>query len=267
MTPRYNGPMLRIPTRVYLLSAMLSLLSTAGHCVAATEIRTAAQHGTEPKFQNADASGNRVVGICIDIMRAVERVDPGLKFTGDQVWQPLPRIYSAIDRGVQDASCGLSHSAERDRKYLFVGPPLFSIHYHLIARHDDAATVGNWDDLRKLAPDNVVLANRGFASVVVLEKAGVTGVDAGAADPKLNLQKLLAHRGRFFFHRTPGLQAVLDRSGLAARVKILPAVMASSPLYFVVGKQVDPAVIERLRAALQALEKSGELERIARAWE
>lgn len=259
--------MLRAPTRVVVLSAVLSLLSTASGGVAATEIRTAAQQGTEPKFQNADAAGGRVVGICVAIMRAVEKLDPGLKFTGDQSWQPLTRIYSGLDRGVQDASCGLSHSPERDRKYAFVGPPLFSIRYHLIARSDDTALIANWDDLRKLAPDNVVLANRGFAGVTVLEAAGVAQIDAGASDPKLNLQKLLAHRGRFFFHRTPGLQAVLDRSGMAAKLKILPTVLAVSPLYFVVGKHVDPAVVERLRTALQTLEKSGELERIARSWE
>ncbi|MES2160307.1 MAG: ABC transporter substrate-binding protein [Pseudomonadota bacterium] len=259
--------MLRAPTRVVVLSAVLSLLSTAGGGVAASEIRTAAQQGTEPKFQSAGAADGRVVGICVDIMRAVEKLDPGLKFTGDQSWQPLPRIYSGLDRGVQDASCGLSHSPERDKKYAYVGPPLFSIRYYLVARSDDPALIANWDDLRKLAPDNVVLANRGFAGVTVLEAAGVAQIDAGAADPKLNLQKLLAHRGRFFFHRTPGLQAVLDRSGMAAKFKILPTVMAVSPLYFVVGKQLDPAVVERLRTALQTLEKSGELERIAKAWE
>ncbi|WP_332853563.1 substrate-binding periplasmic protein [Duganella sp. S19_KUP01_CR8] len=246
---------------------MLSLLSTVGASVAATEIRTSAQQGTEPKFQSASATGGRVVGICIDIMRAVEKLDSDLKFTGDQAWQPLPRIYSGMDRGVLDASCGLSHSPERDKKYVFVGPPLFSIRYHLIARNDDAAVIANWDDLRKLAPDNVVLANRGFAGVTVLESAGVAQIDAGASDPKLNLQKLLAHRGRFFFHRMPGLQAVLDRSGLAEKFKILPTVMAISPLYFVLGKHVDPVLVDRLRTALQTLEKSGELERIAKAWE
>ena len=257
----------RIPIKAYLFSTALSLLSTAGAGVAATEIRTSAQQGTEPKFQSADARSGRVVGICIDIMRAVEKLDPGLKFTGDQMWQPLPRIYSAIDRGVQDASCGLSHSAERDKKYLFVGPALFAIRYHLIARVDDAVVVDNWDDLRKLAPDNVVLANRGFAGAALLMQAGVARIDVGASDPKLNLQKLLAHRGRFFFHRAPGLQAVLDRSGLAARVRILPTVMATSPLYFVMSRQVDPALAERLRAALLTLEKTGELERIAKSWE
>lgn len=250
-----------------MLCATLSLLWTAGASVAATEIRTSAQFGTEPKFQAADAGSGRVVGICIDIMRAVERLDPGLKFTGHQVWQPLPRIYSAMDRGMQDASCGLSHSPERDRKYQFVGPPLFSIRYYLVARSEDAATINNWDDLRNLGKDSVVLANRGFAGATILGNQAGIQVDAGASDPKLNLQKLLAHRGRFFFHRAPGLQAVLERSGVAGKVKILPTVMTTSQLYFVMGRQVDPALVERLRLTLQALEKSGELERIAKSWE
>ncbi|WP_229219486.1 ABC transporter substrate-binding protein [Duganella sp. BJB1802] len=254
-----------MPIRVYVFSAMLSLLSTAGDGIAATDIRTAAQQGTEPKFQGA--GDGRVAGVCIDIMRAIERLDSGLRFTGDQVWQPLPRIYSSLDRGMQDASCGLSRNPERERKYLFVGPALFTIRYYLVARIDDTAVVGSWDDLRRLEPDNVVLANRGFAGVGILEQAGVARIDAGAGDPKLNLQKLLAHRGRFFFHRTPGLKTLLERAGVAAKVKILPTEMAASPLYFMVSRRFDPALAERLRAALQTLEKSGELERIAKSWE
>jgi glutamate/aspartate transport system substrate-binding protein len=240
------------------------LFGAAGAAV--TEVRTAAQAGTEPKFAVDERSG-AVVGICIDIMQAIERVDPGLKFSGQQTWQPLARIYSSIDHGKQDASCGLSHSAERDKKYVFVGPALFTIRYHLIARADDPVSVANWDDVRQLEPDGVVLANRGFAGVALLENAGVRQIDASAASPQLNVQKLLARRGRLFFHRGPGLQAVLNRTGYGARVRILPAEMASSQLYFVVGKHLGADIVERLRNALQALEKSGELERIARGWE
>jgi len=200
-------------------------------------------------------------------MRAVERVDGSLKFVGQQRWQPLTRIYSGLDHGLQDVSCGLSHSAERDKKYLFVGPALFTIRYHLIARADDPVTINNWDDVRKLEPDGIVLANRGFAGVTMLENAGIRQIDAGAASPQLNVQKLLAKRGRLFFHRGPGLQAILNRTGFGDKVRILPAEMAASPLYFVAGKHVDAATIDHLRAALLVLERSGELDRIARSWE
>ena len=261
-----ESPLLRLSIRLRRVGALVSALLFGGGAIAATELRTAAQVGTEPKFQTDQGSGT-IVGICIDIMRAVERVDPGLKFSGQQNWQPLTRIYFGIDHGTQDASCGLSHSPQRDKKYVFVGPSLFTIRYYLIARLDDAVSVANWDDVRKLEPDGVVLANRGFAGVTVLENAGVRLIDASAASPQLNLQKLLARRGRLFFHRGPGLQASLNRTGLSAKVRILPAEMASSPLYFVVGKHVDAGIVERLRSALQTLEKSGELERIARGWE
>jgi polar amino acid transport system substrate-binding protein len=245
-----------------LIVAMLLGGANAG----AVEIRTAAQVGTEPKFQ-LDARSGAVVGICIDIMRAVERLDPGLKFAGDQTWQPLPRIYSSIDHGLQDVSCGLSHSPERDRKYNFVGPALFIIRYHLIARMDDPVVINNWDDVRNLEPDGMVLANRGFAGATLLTQLGIRQVDASASNPQLNLQKLLAHRGRLYLHRGPGLQATLDRTGYGAKVRVLPTEMASTPLYFVTGKHMAPAIVERLHAALQALEKSGDLERIARNWE
>jgi glutamate/aspartate transport system substrate-binding protein len=261
-----ESPLLRLSISLRHAGVLLSALLSGGAGMAATEVRTAAQVGTEPKFQADERSGT-VVGICIDIMNAVERVDPSLRFSGHQAWQPLARIYSSIDRGTQDASCGLSHSPERDKKYVFVGPPLFTIRYHLIARIDDPVSIASWDDVRKLEPDGVVLANRGFAGVTVLEKAGVRLIDASAASPQLNVQKLLAHRGRLFFHRSPGLQATLNRTGYGARVRILPMEMASSPLYFVVGRHLDAGVVERLRAALQTLEKSGELERIARNWE
>lgn len=252
--------------RSHRAGALVAALLLCGAGVAATEIRTAAQVGTEPKFLTDETSG-AVVGICIDIMRAVERQDPSLKFSGQQTWQPLTRIYNGMDHGTLDASCGLSHSPERDKKYAYVGPTLFTIRYHLIARIDDPVSITSWDDVRNLGPDGVVLANRGFAGVMVLEQAGVRLIDAGAASPYLNVQKLLAHRGRFFFHRGPGLQATLNRTGYGSKVRILPVEMAASPLYFVVGKHVEAGVVERLRNALLVLEKNGELERIVRNWE
>ena len=249
--------------RLGLLACALLL---SGASVAATEVRVAAQVGTEPKFQTDPRTG-AVGGICIDIMRAVERVEPSLHFTGQEHWQPLPRIYFAMDHGTQDAACGLSHSPERDAKYRFVGPPLFTIRYHLVARKDDPVEISNWDDLRKLGADGIILANRGFAGVTILEDAGVHLIDASATSPQLNVQKLVAHRGRLFFHRNPGLQALLDRTGYGDKVRILPVEMARSQLYFVVGRHVAVDVVERLRAALQVLEKNGELEGIARSWE
>jgi hypothetical protein len=38
-----------------------------------------------------------MVGLCIDIMRAIEQIDPGLRFVGHQRWKPLIRAYSELE--------------------------------------------------------------------------------------------------------------------------------------------------------------------------
>jgi len=248
------------------LAALALTALLGGTPAVATELRIAAQAGADPKFV-ADPATGAVGGICVDILRAIERIDPDLHFSGEQNWLPLTRMYSAMEHGMLDALCGLSHLPDRDKKYRFVGPPLFSVRYHLVARADDPVVINGWDDVRKLGRDGVVLANRGFGGVALLENAGVRWLDASAASPELNVQKLLAHRGRFFFHRNPGLQTLLDRSGQAPKLRILPNVMVLSPLYFVVSKHVAVDVADRLGLALQALDKSGELAAIARKWE
>ena len=137
----------------------------------------------------------------------------------------------------------------------------------LMARADDPIVINNWDDVRHLGPGTVVMANRGFASVQILAAVGGLTVDARAASPPINLQKLSAGRARLFLHRTPGLQAFLERSGAADKVRILPVVLASNQLYLALGKQVDRDTVARVQHALARLEKTGELERMLRRWD
>jgi polar amino acid transport system substrate-binding protein len=230
----------------------------------AEELRVSAQIGTEPKFFNDDTG--RIIGLCTDIMRAIERIEPGLTFTGDQRWMPLTRMLSELASGEQDAACGMQHTAERDRQFIYLEPPLFSVDYVLIARRDDPVEIQSWGDLRLLQPPPVVLVNRGFAVSVTL--AGIPGIqiDASATDTKLNLEKLVAGRGRLFFHRGPGLQRMLERAGVAAKVRVLQGSLLHTQSYFIVGKHVGAATMERLRQALALLEKTGELQALLKKW-
>ncbi|TFW14918.1 substrate-binding periplasmic protein [Duganella callida] len=228
------------------------------------QLRTAAQEGTEPKFVPA---GDRITGLCIDIMRAVERVDPGLRFVGDQRWKPLIRAYSELETGVEDVQCAIQRTPEREKRFNYIGPPLLNIDYHFLVRADDHIVINGWNDVRKLGPDDVVLISRGFAAAEILAAISNLHVDASAAQQELNLQKLLAGRGRLYFHRGPGLHQLLERTGTADKIKILPQVMYSAKLYFAASKQLDSRVSERLARALFALEKKGELERLVRKWD
>jgi polar amino acid transport system substrate-binding protein len=228
-------------------------------------LRTAAQEGTDPKF--IAAGKDRITGLCIDIMRAVEQADPGLRFVGDQRWKPLIRAYSELESGIEDVQCAVQHTPERGKRFHFIGPPLYTIEYHFLVRANDPVTIQNWDDVRRLAPNNVVLVNRGFAAGDILAAMGGIEVDASSTSQDLNLQKLIAGRGRLYFHRGPGLQQLLQRTGTADKVRILPQVMFSARLYFATSRQLDRRVSERLAAALYQLERKGELERLMRKWD
>jgi ABC-type amino acid transport substrate-binding protein len=243
----------------------IHLLAAAAPTEQAILLRTAAQEGTEPKFI-ADGE-DRIVGLCIDIMRAVEQIDPGLRFVGDQRWKPLIRAYSELASGQEDVQCAVQRSPDRERKFHFLGPPLYTIEYHFLARINDRVEIHSWDDVRKLAPNGVVLINRGFAAGDILAALGGIDIDASSTNPQLNLNKLIAGRGRLYFHRGPGLQKLLERSGTADKVRILPQVMYSAKLYFATSKQLDSRVSARLASALFQLEKSGELERMMRKWD
>ncbi|WP_229262185.1 substrate-binding periplasmic protein [Duganella guangzhouensis] len=250
--------------RLLVMACCLPLLAAAAPIVP-IELRTAAQEGTDPKFIHAGK--DRIVGLCVDILRAVEQTDPGLRFVGDQRWKPLIRAYSELESGIEDVQCAVQHTPEREARFRFIGPALYTIAYHFLVRRNDNLVINNWDDVRKLAPNNVVLVNRGFAAGDILKELGGFEVDASSTSPELNLQKLIAGRGRLYFHRGPGLPKLLERTGTADKVKILPQAMYSAKLYFAASKHLDHKIADRVASALYVLERKGELERLMRKWD
>ena len=223
------------------------------------------QTGTEPKF--IDAGNGRVIGLCIDIFRTIERIDPGLVFAGDQQWLPLIRAVSEVATRQHDLACAIQRSPERVRQLVFIDHVILKFQYLLVARADDRLVVNSWGDLRALGNSGVVLVNRGFTTSEYLEQVGGLQINASATDPAINLQMLAARRGRVFLHRNPGLKALIARSGLTGKVKVLPQVMYQNPTYIAFGKHVDAAVVARVQHAVEQMERTGELARIVRKWE
>lgn len=67
-------------------------------------------------------------------MRAIERVDPSLKFVGDQVWQPLVRVEAGVASGDLDAACAFLYNKARGAKFVYIDLPLFPVNYRLVIR-------------------------------------------------------------------------------------------------------------------------------------
>lgn len=233
----------------------------------ATEIRTVAQYASEPKFVAVDTNGgNAIGGLCIDILRAIERVDPTLKFVGDQTWQPLPRIEAGLANGRLDAFCALLPEDSAEAKYTFIEPPVMTVNFYLVARADDDVQIANWDDVRKLGKQGVILAINGIGILRKLREEGGLQIDAGTYTAKGNLEKLLAGRGRFYYRRSPGLETEIRTAGMTGKVKILPAIMQSEQWYMALSKTIPADTADRIRKAIGTLKTRGELEKIQNKW-
>jgi ABC-type amino acid transport substrate-binding protein len=227
------------------------------------ELRTAAQQSTAPKFVQVEGSA---AGLCIDIHRAIEKTDPALRITGDQQWRPLPRLEAELRSGTLDIGCGLMRNREREAELAYADPALFSVSYHLVARADDPVEVQSWDDVRSLGDKGAILAIHGFGQVARLKELGGLTVDAGAVDATTNLRKLLAGRGRFYYHRSPGIATEIRKAGVDGKVRVLPVMMDSQRFYMVAGRHLPGSTLARLNRALAQLDASGELKRLAGKW-
>lgn len=230
----------------------------------AVEVRTAAQD-SQPKFIT---NGKAITGLCIDIFKAVERVEPELKFTEPTGLVPLPRIEAMLQDGSLDVFCGLAKTGKRMDKFDFIEIPLYKTQVVLAARIDEKADVRNFDDLRKLGPDAVILVVDKTVQAEMLAAQPGLRMDAGGKDTSANLQKLVTGRGRFILQNDFALVDEIRRHKLGDKVKILPAKFdqEGAERYMVLARQAAPQIKEKLRAALDKLNRSGELGKLFRPY-
>lgn len=245
--------------RMYLAALVLSLIASVSVQAAPLVIRTTMQDNNTLKF---DPKNAQLPGVCIEIMRAVEKADPEIKFTGLDASTPLLRVQAELTNGGLDGFCGLLKTPERAAQFNFIDTVLYSIKHKVAVRADDTVAVNNFDDIRKLGTDNAIIATFGQAYAVFLEAQGGLVIDAGGKDNSVNLKKLLAGRGRFFYSAESNLIEYIANDKLESKVKILPAVFKEENQYFVVAKSLPAAQSEKLHQALQKVAQSGEIARI-----
>ena len=254
-------------TTCAVLAACLAHAAAAQPAAPQVQLRAAAQLGSAPKFvQQGEGGARRVTGLCVDINRAIERQDPALAIVGDQQSLPLTRIEAQLRGGALDIACGLLHTREREAAFLYLDPALFTVTYFLVARAGDEIAIASWDEVRALGDKGKILLIHGQGTIGRLSELGGLQVDSGASDAKTALHKLLAERGRFFYHRMPGVATEIRQAGLDGKVRVLPTVMDTQRFHMLAGRHVAPATLDRLRRALAQLEASGELKRLFERW-
>lgn len=200
-------------------------------------------------------------GICPDVMRAMQRVDPTLAFRGYQTLTSIRRIERGLKEGHFHAACALLDSPARREFATIVNVPLYVVRHKVAARAEDTAAPTNFRELASASAGSFVITTAGSSYVALLKAHGIE-VDDGSGDNQINLNKLLAGRGRFFYQSEMSLHSSIKAGALQNKIKVLPFEFQKDPIYFWVSRKQPPELAKRLGDALEQLSASGELKRI-----
>ncbi|MCJ8300350.1 MAG: transporter substrate-binding domain-containing protein [Pseudomonadales bacterium] len=252
----------------YFLRLLFSTLSLLFYSAtsAGFELLTAAQPST-PKYISMLQNGNPVIaGLCIDIMRAIEKTEPRVKFRGDQQYLPFSRIHSMLDKGSLDVFFGLAKNSQRLKKFTYIDMPLYSVHHVVAVRADDDVDVTTFAQIKALGQQGMLLTVNNTATHRYLNMQGGLIVDASSQNVPENLRKLLAKRGRFVYNHHLGLIDSINRENYSKKIKILPTNFRSYQHYVAFSKSVSADKIAIIRRALQKLQQTGELAEILKKY-
>lgn len=222
-------------------------------------VRTMAQEGYLGKFNSGHISKP---GICLEIIRAIESVDPLLKFTGLERKASMARIEADLDAGEIDIAWGLMRNARRVASFILSDIPLYTSAQVLVVRADDPVKVRDWDDVRKLGRSGIVVTAARSAQSEYLRGLGGLPLDDSSNSSIANLRKLLAGRGRFVYGTDFNMVEDIAAMGIQKEVKFLPVRFQVGGMHAAFSRKASPVIIARINAALKKLEASGELKKI-----
>lgn len=237
---------------VLVLSVLLAFTTGA----VAVELRTGAQD-SDPKFFMKDG---KMVGLCYDVLKAVENIDPSIKFTGADIFLPFNRIETGVEEGSLDCFPGFIKNKEREALYRYIDIPIYMVRDVLVARKNDNVVINKLQDIKALK-DNVILTPMGQAQSDTLKKEGYN-VDDGGKNADANITKLLAGRGRFIFQSEISIKVAIAKYGVQDKVRVLPLKINESGRYFAFSKKTPLETIEKVRKAIEKLRDSGKLSKI-----
>lgn len=248
--------------RFRLIAALL--LTSTTYAAWAAPLSTAAQDNS-PKFVQ---KGGQMTGIGVDVLRGLEKIDPELKFTGDDQFWPQKRIEAGLSSEVPSGSghldvfVGLARTEKREAMFRYSSRVIYTSKNVLFARADEKVSVNTLEDIRQVPGNNMVLANNSYVQAATLRKVEGLKVDDGAKTNSDNLRKLIDGKGRFFFASELSGLYEAKQEGLTAKIRVIPVEGQDSPLYVVYSAVLPKPTVERLEAAIGKLIDSGEMKRI-----
>ena len=238
--------------------ALLLLLGSSGKALAAGWLlRAAVQEGSAPKYQEGPPGKGGPRGLCPDFLRAIESVDPEIRFEIDPTPTPLRRIEKSLEEGRIDVLCALLETARRHQIAHRLGTPLYSVRERLVALRSEAQAPKSFDDLASLGGLVAVQAGASYG-----DKLRRHGVAVDESETGVALRNIVRRRVRYYYGNELTCVYYIQAAHLGGELALVPGVMGETPSHFWAGRHLDPVLVRRLDAALLKLKRNGSLERI-----
>lgn len=243
----------------------IALSAAALSSQAAPVTLTTAAQDNSPKFIQQNG---KMAGIAVDVMRALEKVDPELKFTWEENFWPMKRIENGLMPEVAsgpehiDLFVGMGKTPEREKKYRYAPTLLYSVKNVVFVRANDDAKISSLEDIKQVSGENTVLANNGYVQATTVKAIAGLKVDDGAKTNSDNLKKLIDGKGRFFYASELSGLYEAKQDGLTAKVKVLQIAGEDTGQWIAISNAVPKATADKLEAAIKKLVSSGEMTKI-----
>ena len=243
-----------------LLHLLALMLATTPAIAADVPVYTMAQSSLPPKWISRDSG---VEGVCPDILNAMQRAEPELRFSGQESFGTLPMIEKALESGRISAACALLDTPERRRIARRSQLPLYMVRHRVAVAATDAVNVATLADLVRLKPR--VATSRGAGYADMLRAMGLD-VDDSTSDNLVNLKKIVAGHDRFFYMNDLTTAWLLREHSMHSQIRMLPATLKEEPIYFWISRKASAQQTVLLESALHKLSANGELARIYERW-
>lgn len=247
---------LHIPLALF---ALFPLAVGPGHASEnAVILRTIAQEGSAPKYVS---SGAQASGHCPDILKAIEKIEPSLRFKIDPTPTPIRRIEQELEAGRIDIVCALLDTPARNQIAHRISTPIYHVRERLVGRRDAPQQVRSLEDLARRGA--VVVTQSGASYAAQLREAGIQ-VSESTGGSSIALRNVLHGRADYYYINELTAGYYLRTEGLEDKLHLLPAILKETPSYLWVGRQQPSSTVDKLERAISRLQKSGELDRLYR---
>lgn len=221
-------------------------------------LRTVQQAGSLVKY---DPANPQKPGLCLEILRAVERADPGLRFTGLRQVVPLKRVERLLADGEVDVFFCLLRSPDRERQWRFLPVPLYGIRQVVVQRADDPRPFDTLADLARASVHRPVLVTRGTILMRRLDAANVQISEVNSE--REALQMLMMGRTDAVYGQDINLLRHIREAGLDGKLRLGRNSFGDELHYVAVRSGLPAAQQERLLQVLRKLERDGVLKQLA----